>query len=68
MFQIHYLNKISQQGTALWTEDGWFTVNEGKGPSLTQIAPDLPECIYERNLFDDFNDTRLNLEWEFYSN
>ena len=21
MFQIHYLNKISQQGTALWTED-----------------------------------------------
>ena len=51
-----------------WTEDGWFTVNEGKGPSLTQIAPDLPECIYERNLFDDFNDTRLNLEWEFVRN
>ena len=51
-----------------WTEDGWFTVNEGKGPSLTQIAPDLPECIYERNLFDDFNDTKLNLEWEFVRN
>ena len=51
-----------------WTEDGWFTVNEGKGPSLTQTAPDLPECIYERNLFDDFNDTKLNLEWEFVRN
>ena len=28
----------------------------------------IPECIYERNLFDDFNDTRLNLEWEFVRN
>ena len=26
MYQIHYLNKISQQGTALWTED--FALND----------------------------------------
>ncbi len=51
-----------------WTEDGWFVINQGKGPSTEQIAPDLPECTYERNLFDDFNDTTLNLEWEFVRN
>lgn len=51
-----------------WTEDGWFVINEGNGPSLTQTAPDLPECVWERNLFDDFDDTKLNLEWEFVRN
>lgn len=48
-----------------WTEDGWFIVNEGKGPSTVQVAPNLPECKFERNLFDDFNEEELNLEWEF---
>lgn len=48
-----------------WTEDGWFYVNDGKGPSSSAEAPDLPECIYKRNLFDDFNEETLNLEWEF---
>ena len=51
-----------------WTADGWFTVNEGKGPSLEQKAPDLPECVFERNLFDDFDGDKLNLEWEFVRN
>ena len=51
-----------------WTEDGWFIVNEGKGPSLTQTAPKLPEVIFERNTFDDFNDTKLKLDWEFVRN
>ena len=51
-----------------WTEDGWFVVNEGRGPSLAQTAPDLPECVFERNLFDDFNSDILNLEWEFVRN
>ena len=31
-------------------------------------AEESEECIYERNLFDDFNDTKLNLEWEFVRN
>nr|WP_184093624.1 glycoside hydrolase family 43 protein [Anaerocolumna cellulosilytica] len=48
-----------------WTDDGWFIVNEGKGPSLVQKAPMLPECIYERNTMDDFDKETLNLEWEF---
>ena len=51
-----------------WTEDGWFKVNNGKGPSTEQEAPNLPECVFERNLQDDFDDPRLNLEWEFVRN
>lgn len=48
-----------------WTEDGWFLVNEGKGPSTVQYAPDLPEYVFQKNLLDDFNDSILNNEWEF---
>lgn len=51
-----------------WTEDGWFVVNEGNGPSTTQQAPDLDECIFERNTFDDFNQHKLALDWEFVRN
>lgn len=48
-----------------WTDDGWFTLNSGKGPSITADAPELPEVKWPRNLFDDFNNDTLNLEWEF---
>ncbi len=51
-----------------WTGDGWFTVNNGNGPSLTQTVPDLPECVFSRNTFDDFDSEKLNLEWEFVRN
>ena len=51
-----------------WTEDGWFMVNEGKGPSLEQTAPALPECVFEGNTFDDFNEEKLRPEWEFVRN
>lgn len=51
-----------------WTEDGWFTINDGRGPSLCQEAPDLPECTFDRNLMDDFDQDTLNLEWEFVRN
>ena len=51
-----------------WTEDGWFIVNEGNGPSESQIAPHLEACVFERNLKDDFEEDQLNLEWEFVRN
>ena len=51
-----------------WTEDGWCLINEGKGPSIEQIAPDLPECKFERKLRDDFNESNLSLDWEFVRN
>ncbi len=51
-----------------WTGDGWFTVNFGKGPSLIQTAPDLPETPYEEQFFDDFDGAQLALHWQFVRN
>lgn len=51
-----------------WTEDGWFTVNNGKGPSLEQICPVLPQSNYPTFEKDDFDDTELNINWEFVRN
>lgn len=51
-----------------WTEDGWFMVNKGRGPSLTQVAPDLPETKYEEKYFDDFDGVDLQLYWQFVRN
>lgn len=51
-----------------WTEDGWFTVNSGKGPSKNQTAPSLPEVKYEEKYFDDFDSETLALNWEFVRN
>ena len=48
-----------------WTEDGWFTINNGKGPSLEQEAPKLPEYKLKKWTRDDFDTDVLNLNWEF---
>lgn len=34
-----------------WTDDGWFLINEGKGPSEIQNGPDLPEFKGESKVF-----------------
>lgn len=53
----------------VWTDDGWFLINEGKGPSETQTAPALPTCGERCNkFFDDFDTDKFNLEWEFVRN
>ena len=47
-----------------WTDDGWFLINNGKGPSETQLFPNLPETKYTQNNFEDFSKPlSLNLEW-----
>lgn len=51
-----------------WLSDGWFVINDRKGPSLTQKAPELPECTFEKWTRDDFDDDTLNLNWEFVRN
>lgn len=51
-----------------WTEDGWFTINEGRGPSLVQKTPDLPEHVFEREAQDDFDRAELSPDWEFVRN
>lgn len=51
-----------------WTDDGWFKINDLKGPSEIQTAPDLPETIYEEKTLDDFNEEKLALDWSFVRN
>jgi xylan 1,4-beta-xylosidase len=51
-----------------WTEDGWFVVNDRKGPSRFQRAPDLPEVPYEEAYFDDFDSPTLAMNWQFLRN
>jgi xylan 1,4-beta-xylosidase len=51
-----------------WTEDGWFVVNEGRGPSVIQQAPDLPEYQTAEVNCDHFDSARLSLEWQFVRN
>ena len=52
-----------------WTDDGWFLINSGKGPSEEQDGPCLPVCKKDKTVFfDDFDKDRLDLEWEFARN
>ena len=51
-----------------WTSDGWFTINGGNGPSLSQNAPNLPQLRYENLDKDDFDKPTLSSEWEFVRN
>lgn len=51
-----------------WTEDGWFKINGGNGPSCAQRMPKLTECKFERNYCDDFEADCLSLEWEWLRN
>lgn len=51
-----------------WLEDGWFIINDRKGPSVSQTAPDLPECKYPQWSRDDFDSEELNVHWEFVRN
>lgn len=48
-----------------FTEDGWFTVNGGNGPSVVQTAPALPVQEYDRTLREEFNSVKLDSSWEF---
>ncbi len=51
-----------------WTEDGWFTINSGKGPSTVQSGPDLLQVEYPSCDRDDFESDKLGLEWQFVRN
>ena len=51
-----------------WTDDGWFTVNDSKGPSEVQVCPNLPEHKFESRDFDDFDGDKISPVWEFVRN
>ncbi|MCK9478723.1 MAG: glycoside hydrolase family 43 protein [Firmicutes bacterium] len=51
-----------------WTEDGWFIINEGKGPSEKHIAPDTGAQTRKQDYSDDFSADRLGAQWQFVRN
>jgi len=48
-----------------WLEDGWFIINDGKGPSTVNEAPNLPGLHFIKEDRDDFDKTTLSLNWQF---
>ena len=50
MFQIHYLNKISQQGTALWTEDFALTDDVEKADGIVLRSANMHDMELPENL------------------
>lgn len=51
-----------------WTDDGWFKINDGNGPSAEAEAPDLPWTEYEKFAFDDFDEDKINVNWQWVRN
>ena len=50
MFQIHYLNQISQQGTALWTEDFALTDDMEKADGIVLRSANMHDMVLPENL------------------
>lgn len=50
MFQIRYLNKISQQGTALWTEDFALTDDMEKADGIVLRSANMHDMVLPENL------------------
>ena len=50
MFQIHYLNKISQQGTALWTEDFALTDSMDTADGIVLRSANMHDMELPENL------------------
>ena len=48
-----------------WTVDGWFTINDGNGPSIVQTMPKLPEQTHTKTPVDHFNSSTLDKQWLF---
>lgn len=51
-----------------WTDDGWFVVNEHKGPSEVQKIPNLDKFVFDQQLSDDFDSSTLGKQWQFVRN
>lgn len=52
-----------------WTEDGWFLINDGEGPSIEQDCPKgMDTFTVDMFKFDDFDNANLNLNWEWVRN
>lgn len=51
-----------------WTDDGWFKINDGKGPSLVSEYPDLKKYnIVKKNKYY-FNENKIDLDFLWVRN
>lgn len=48
-----------------WTADGWPIVNNLDGPSVLQIKPNLPECVWPSSYEDDFLGETVGTDWVY---
>jgi xylan 1,4-beta-xylosidase len=51
-----------------WRPDGWPVLNDGKGPSASNTAPDLPVVVYPASASDEFDGPALGVQWQFVRN
>jgi xylan 1,4-beta-xylosidase len=51
----------------VWTDDGWWRPKNGKKPSLTNDAPNLPYTPYAIQRSDDFSSPKLGPQWFFHT-
>ncbi len=51
-----------------WTDDGWPVLNEGRGPSVSSPAPNLPVTVYDNPLGDEFDAPSPGIQWQFVRN
>ncbi len=49
-----------------WTEDGWFKVPDGVKAFNDIASPNLSASERDHGLSDDFDNEKLNLQWQFY--
>jgi len=51
-----------------WSKDGWPIANDGKGPLDTNIRPNLPWTPQFNASSDEFNASKLGIQWIFRRN
>jgi len=62
------LGRETSLGKITWNSDGWPILNDGKGVLEEGVGPDLPVKTYTVDNEDDFDNTKLRVEWQFARN
>ena len=60
---ISQLGRETSLEKITWSTDGWPIANDGKGPQDTNIRPNLPWTPVENASSDEFNSSKLGIQW-----
>jgi xylan 1,4-beta-xylosidase len=67
--RFHHIGRETFLAPVTWNEKGWPVVNGSGTLESTMPAPKLPKYIFNKPpAKDDFNDTKLALQWNFLRN